>query len=79
MRPKPKSFEEAVRLLRNVPKGVDRRFYALREGFEARDVLERGMGLFVVEVASGNVCEFNGRWTPDGDLLVCENCFEDGT
>jgi hypothetical protein len=79
MRQKPKTFDEAVALLQEVPNGAERRFYALREGFEPREVFEHGIGLFVVEIATGRVCEFTGRWACDGDLLVCENCFEDGT
>jgi hypothetical protein len=75
----PTTFDEAVALLRRAPKGIDRQFYALREGFEPREVFEHGIGFFVVEVATGKVCEFRGRWVPDGDLLVCETCFEDGT
>jgi len=58
---------------------MDRRFYALRSGFEAHEVPEHGIGLFVVEVATGKVCEFQGRWVDEGRLLLCENCFEVGT
>lgn len=75
----PKTFDEAVALLRSAPKGVDRHYYGLKKGFEARELPEYGLGLFVVEIATGMVCEFKGRWAPDGDLVLCENCFEDGT
>jgi hypothetical protein len=78
-RSNPATLEEAVNLLRNVPAGVDRRFYALRNGFEPHEVPEHGIGLFVVEVATGRVCEFRGQWVDEGRFLLCENCFEDGT
>lgn len=76
---RPKTFDEAVAILRSLPPGTERRFYALKDGFEAREVPKHGLGLFPVEVATGKVCAFRGQWTPAGDLLVCERCFEDGT
>jgi hypothetical protein len=79
MHGKTESFDEAVALLRGAPKGAGRRFSALRKGFEGREVIEHGVGLFAVEVATGRVCEFTGLWSSDGQFLVCENCFEDGT
>lgn len=75
----PATFDEAVALLRSAPLGVRRQFYALRRGYVGQEALEHGLGLYSVEVATGNVCEFTGRWTVEGDLLLCETCFEDGT
>lgn len=75
---KPTTFEEAVTLLRSLgPKAS--RTAALREGYEMRAAWDYGNGFFPVNTATGEVCEWKGRWTHEGDLLLCENCFEDGT
>lgn len=54
------------------------RAHSLKEGFEYRPVPEHGVGWFSVFV-NGNVCKCKMKWDPTGEVLLCENCFIDGT
>lgn len=84
----PTTFEEAVIRQRamharldtgeKIPECVWRR-NSLRGGYEQRRVPDYGMGLFEVDTITGAVCEWNGRWSAEGDVLLCIDCFLDGT
>lgn len=84
----PVDFEEAVIRQRAMHARIDAgeniserafRSHSLREGYEVRQVPDYGMGLFEVDTVTGAVCEWNGRWSDEGDVLLCQDCFSDGT
>lgn len=52
---------------------------SLKEGYEIRQVPEHGIGLFSVNLVTGKVCEGKSVWMLDGQVLLCSECFEDGT
>lgn len=55
------------------------RAHSLREGFEYRPSPTHGIGWFSVFVANGNVCRCEMKWSDEGDVLLCQKCFIDGT
>lgn len=55
------------------------RSHSLRDGFVRRYVPEYGTGIYPVNIETGEVCEWQGQWDPTGTVLLCVNCFEDGT
>lgn len=55
------------------------RTHSLREGFEYRPVPEHGIGWYSVSIKSGRVCECRMKWDKDGEVLLCPNCFLEGT
>jgi hypothetical protein len=82
------TFEEAVEHQREIYARIDAgesipervwRGYSMRDGYEFRFVPEYGTGFYSVNIATGDVCEWNGRWSDDGSVLLCQDCFEDGT
>lgn len=84
----PRTFDEAVSRQRIVHARLDAgsrmteteaRAYSLKEGFEYRPVPTHGIGWYSVFVANGNVCKCRMKWSDGGDVLLCENCFIDGT
>lgn len=84
----PVTFEDAVERQRAVHARIDAgeqisertwRSHSLREGYEVRQVPDYGMGYFEVNVETGEVCEWNGKWSDDGAVLLCQDCFSDGT
>lgn len=88
MTDQPTTFEEAAERQRLIHARIDAgeniserefRSHSLREGFTYGPVLEYGTGWYATNIETGEVCEWNGRWTDDGDVLLCQDCFEDGT
>jgi hypothetical protein len=86
-----KTFEEAVKNQKKVHARLDEgnlpkellnegwRKASLKEGYEVRAVLEHGTGRYPVNIATGEVCQWKGKWSDDGAVLLCQDCFEDGT
>lgn len=84
----PMTFEEAVIRQREMHSRVDAgenistrawRSHSLRDGYEQRLCPDYGMGLFEVDTSTDAVCEWDGRWSDEGDVLLCQGCFLDGT
>lgn len=87
----PTTFEEAVERQRALHILADAnalppelrhdkwRAYSLKEGYQYRSVPEYGMGLYSVHLESGQVCEWKGKWSDEQDVLLCADCFLDGT
>lgn len=57
----------------------DIRWASLRAGYVFGPAPDHGMGWFVTNVATDEVCEFKGRWMLNDAVLLCQECFEDGT
>lgn len=83
----PTTIEEAVarqlEMHRRIDAGEkvsekDWRGHSLREGYVRKLVPEYGMGPFSVR-PDGTVCEWKGEWFADGKVLLCTECFADGT
>lgn len=55
------------------------RAHSLKEGFEYRPAPEYGIGWFSIFTANGFMCKCKMKWSDKGDVLLCENCFIDGT
>lgn len=51
---------------------------SLKSGYSYKPVPEHGMGLFSVR-PDGTVCEFKPQWNDGGTVLLCQECFADGT
>jgi hypothetical protein len=86
----PTTFEEAAKRQRAIHDEVDAhapqelrhdkwRAASLKEGYEDRAVPEYGTGYYSVNKETGEVCEWNGKWSDDGMVLLCQDCFLDGT
>jgi hypothetical protein len=84
----PKTFDEAVSrqltLHARMKSGTrmtetEARSYSMKEGYEYRQVPEHGIGWYSVFAANGNVCKCRMKWDDKGEVLLCENCFIDGT
>jgi hypothetical protein len=86
-----KTFAEAVENQKRVHAQIDAgnlppelrgdkwRGASLKDGYELRRVLTEGLGIYPVNVATGEVCPWNGKWSDDGAVLLCQDCFMDGT
>jgi hypothetical protein len=55
------------------------RYASLKKGYELRQVPEHGLGSYPINTATGKVCEGQMVWALDGQVLLCDECFEDGT
>lgn len=82
------TFEKAVERQREIHARIDAgehiperewRSHSMREGYEYRRAPDYGMGMFPVDIETGAVCEWRGKWSDDGAVLLCQDCFEDGT
>lgn len=54
------------------------RWDSLHPDYEARLVPSHGSGVYSVHKETGEVCLFKGKWFGD-DVLLCTDCWEDGT
>lgn len=55
------------------------RSHSLREGYEFRQEPSIGYGMFSINTKTGEYCRFKGVWNENGTVLLCVNCFEDGS
>lgn len=86
----PQTFEDAVERQREVHRQIDEgtwkegrgeswRWHSLKAGYQVRRVPEYGTGYYPVNIETGEVCEWKGKWSDDGAVLLCTECFMDGT
>jgi hypothetical protein len=59
--------------------GVNWRAKTLRPGYELRQVITHGLGVFPVNIETGEVCDCKMVWNEDGTILSCPVCGLDGT
>lgn len=82
----PATAEEAAQRQKNLWRAQEAgehlpkiRSASMKEGYELRSVPHHGMGLFPVNVETGEVCECKMQWYLDSQVLLCPVCFLDGT
>jgi len=62
------------------PKGeIDWRTHSLKPEYEFKAAHDYGMGLYVVNKKTGEVCEHTNKWFLDGQVLLCTICHFEGT
>ena len=54
-------------------------FTLLSKDYTMRYVLHHGIGLFPVNINTGEVCDCKMEWDADGEILSCPVCGLDGT
>lgn len=76
----PTSAEEAAkRQLQLYNEGTFRRDGSMHPDYEMRQNLDHGMGMFPVNIHTGEVCDCKMVWYEDGKVLLCPNCWLEGT
>lgn len=81
------SIQDAARIQLSIQRDIEAgkpaprtwRFASLKPGFHFGPKITHGLGIFPISDLTGEVCEFKGKWLLDGKVLLCENCWEDGT
>lgn len=54
-------------------------FSSLNDEYTMRYVPHHGIGLFPVNINTGEVCDCKMEWDADGEILSCPVCGLDGT
>ena len=82
-----KTLEEAFKTQEELWKRIEKnnedlpniRFASLNDDYELKVDTDYGSGYFPVHKETGECCECKMQWNKDGTVLLCTNCFYDGT
>lgn len=55
------------------------RYASLKPGFEVVEPGVFGTGTGVRNIETGEECQWNGKWFLNGKVLLCQDCWEEGT